>query len=191
MDIKVKELSKDIMETALNQARGGRIHILNKMLETLKNTRDEVSPHAPKIISIKIKSDKIREIIGPGGKVIRALQADTNTVIEVNDEGVVKIAAANEEDSALALKMVKDIALDPEIGAVYQGKVVKITDFGAFVNIKQGTDGLVHISELANYRVKKVTDILKEGETVSVKVLDITRDGKIKLSYKAAKEDEK
>ncbi len=191
MDIKVKELSKDIMETALNQARGGRIHILDKMLETLKDTREEVSQHAPKIVSIQIKSDKIRDIIGPGGKVIRALQADTNTVIEVDDSGIVKIAAANEEDSARAVQMVSDIALDPEIGTIYQGTVVKIMDFGAFVNIKQGTDGLVHISELADYRVKKVTDVVKEGEVIPVKVLDITRDGKIKLSYKAAKEDEK
>ncbi|MCD4719139.1 MAG: polyribonucleotide nucleotidyltransferase [Desulfobacula sp.] len=191
MDIKIKELSKEIMETALNQAHGGRIHILNKMLETLKETRSEVSPRAPKIVSIQIKSDKIRDIIGPGGKVIRALQAETNTVIEVNDSGIVKIAAENEEDAALALKMVSDIALDPEIGEIYQGTVVKITDFGAFVNIKQGTDGLVHISELANYRVKKVTDVLKEGEVIPVKVLDVTRDGKIKLSYKAAKTDDK
>ena len=191
MDIKIKELSKEIMETALNQAHGGRIHILNKMLETLKEARQEVSPRAPKIVSIQIKSDKIRDIIGPGGKVIRALQAETNTVIEVNDSGIVKIAAENEEDAAIALKMVSDIALDPEIGEIYQGTVVKITDFGAFVNIKQGTDGLVHISELANYRVKKVTDVLKEGEVIPVKVLDVTRDGKIKLSYKAAKNDEK
>ncbi|MCD4674395.1 MAG: polyribonucleotide nucleotidyltransferase, partial [Desulfobacula sp.] len=191
MDIKIKELSKEIMEQALNQAHGGRIHILNKMLETLKETRPEVSPRAPKIVSIQIKSDKIRDIIGPGGKVIRALQAETNTVIEVNDSGIVKIAAENDEDAATALKMVSDIALDPEIGEIYQGTVVKITDFGAFVNIKQGTDGLVHISELANYRVKKVTDVLKEGEVIPVKVLDVTRDGKIKLSYKAAKTDEK
>ncbi len=191
MDIKIKELSREIMEKALNQARGGRIHILNKMLETLKDTRPEVSPRAPKIVSIQINSDKIRDIIGPGGKVIRALQAETNTVIEVNDAGVVKIAAQNEEDAALALKMVSDIALDPEIGAIYQGTVVKITDFGAFVNIKQGTDGLVHISELADYRVKKVTDVVKEGDVIPVKVLDVTRDGKIKLSYKAAKEDDK
>ena len=189
MDIKIKELSKEIMETALNQANGGRIHILNKMLETLKESRDEVSPHAPKIVSIQIKSDKIRDIIGPGGKVIRALQAETNTVIEVNDDGIVKIAAENEEDAAIALKMVSDIALDPEIGEIYEGTVVKIMDFGAFVNIKTGTDGLVHISELANYRVKKVTDVVKEGDVISVKVLDVTRDGKIKLSYKAAKED--
>ena len=190
MDIKIKELSKEIMETALNQAKTGRIHILNKMLETLKETREEVSPHAPKIVSIQIKSDKIRDIIGPGGKVIRALQAETNTVIEVNDSGIVKIAAENEEDAALALKMVSDIALDPEIGEIYEGTVVKITDFGAFVNIKQGTDGLVHISELANYRVKKVTDVVKEGDVIPVKVLDVTRDGKIKLSYKATQKDE-
>ncbi len=191
MDIKIKELSREIMETALNQARAGRIHILNKMLETLKTSREEVSPHAPKIVSIQINADKIREIIGPGGKVIRALQAETNTVIEVNDSGLVKIAAANEQDAAAALKRVSDIALDPEIGTIYQGTVVKITDFGAFVNIKQGTDGLVHISELADHRVKKVTDVVKEGDIISVKVLDITKDGKIKLSLKAAKEDEK
>ncbi|MBU0464803.1 MAG: polyribonucleotide nucleotidyltransferase [Proteobacteria bacterium] len=191
MDIKIKELSREIMEKALNQARGGRLHILDKMLETLKDARPEVSPRAPKIVSIQINSDKIRDIIGPGGKVIRALQAETNTIIEVNDSGIVKIAAQNEEDAALALKMVSDIALDPEIGAIYQGTVVKITDFGAFVNIKQGTDGLVHISELADYRVKKVTDVVKEGDVIPVKVLDVTRDGKIKLSYKAAKEDDK
>ncbi|MCG8567464.1 MAG: polyribonucleotide nucleotidyltransferase, partial [Desulfobacterales bacterium] len=190
MDIKIKELSKDIMERALAQANGGRIHILDKMLETISEARDEVSPHAPKIVSIQIKSDKIRDIIGPGGKVIRALQADTNTTIEVDDSGLVKIAAQNEEDADKAMKMVSDIALDPEIGAIYEGKVVKITDFGAFVNIKPGTDGLVHISELADYRVKKVTDVVKEGEVIGVKVLDITRDGKIKLSLKAAKEDE-
>lgn len=191
MDIKIKELSKQIMETALNQAKGGRQHILDKMLETLETARKDVSAHAPKIVSIQINSDKIRDIIGPGGKVIRALQADTNTVIEVDDSGIVKIAAENEQDSQKALKMVSDIALDPEIDAVYEGTVVKITDFGAFVNIKPGTDGLVHISELANYRVKKVTDVLKEGDVIPVKVLDVTRDGKIKLSYKAAKSDEK
>lgn len=189
MDIKIKELSKDIMETALNQAKGGRIHILDKMLETLEKSRDEISPRAPKIVSIQINKDKIRDIIGPGGKVIRALQAETNTVIEVDDSGIVKIAAESQEDAERAMKMVSEIALDPEIGAVYEGTVVKITDFGAFVNIKPGTDGLVHISELAEHRVKKVTDVVKEGEIISVKVLDITRDGKIKLSYKAAQKD--
>ncbi|MFH2093020.1 MAG: polyribonucleotide nucleotidyltransferase [Pseudomonadota bacterium] len=191
MDIKIKELSREIMETALNQAKGGRIHILDKMLETLKDSRADVSPHAPKILTLMINIDKIRDIIGPGGKVIRALQAETNTVIEVDDTGLVKIAAVNEEDATKAYQMVADIALDPEIGAIYEGKVVKITDFGAFVNIKQGTDGLVHISELADHRVKKVTDVVNEGDMIKVKVLDITRDGKIKLSLKAAKEDEK
>ncbi len=190
MDIKIKELSKEIMETALAQANKGRLHILNKMLETIDKSRDEISPHAPKIISITINPDKIRDIIGPGGKIIRALQAETNTVIEVDDSGLVKIAAENQEDADRAKAMVSDIALDPEIGAIYQGTVVKIMDFGAFVNIKSGTDGLVHISELANYRVKKVTDVVKEGDVIRVKVLDITRDGKIKLSYKAAQEEE-
>jgi polyribonucleotide nucleotidyltransferase len=190
MDIKIKELSKDIMEKALIQAKAGRLHILEEMLKTIDKFRADISPHAPKILSIMINPDKIRDIIGPGGKIIRALQADTNTVIEVDDSGLVKIAGENQEDAQRALDMVSDIALDPEIGAIYEGKVVKITDFGAFVNIKSGTDGLVHISELADYRVKKVTDVVKEGDVISVKVLDITRDGKIKLSYKAAKADE-
>jgi polyribonucleotide nucleotidyltransferase len=186
MDIKIRELSREIMEKALNQAKSGRVHILNKMLETLESTRQDISPYAPKIISIRINPDKIRDIIGPGGKIIRALQAETNTVIEVDDSGIVKIAAENKHDATIAIEKIADITLDPEIGTIYQGKVVKITDFGAFVNIKQGTDGLVHISELADYRVKKVTDIINEGDVIPVKVLDITRDGKIKLSYKAA-----
>jgi polyribonucleotide nucleotidyltransferase len=189
MDIKIKELSKQIMETALTQARGGRLHILNEMMKTLDKTRDNLSPLAPKIVSVQINKDKIRDIIGPGGKVIRAIQSETNTVLEVDDSGIVKIAAENQEDSDAAVKMVSDIAMDPEIGAIYQGEVVKITDFGAFVNIKPGTDGLVHISELAEHRVKQVTDVVKEGEVISVKVLDITRDGKVKLSYKAALKD--
>jgi polyribonucleotide nucleotidyltransferase len=186
MDIKIRELSREIMEKALNQAKSGRVHILNKMLETLESTRKDISPYAPKIISIRINPDKIRDIIGPGGKIIRALQAETNTVIEVDDSGIVKIAAENKHDATIAIEKIADITLDPEIGTIYQGRVVKITDFGAFVNIKQGTDGLVHISELADYRVKKVTDIINEGDVIPVKVLDITRDGKIKLSYKAA-----
>jgi polyribonucleotide nucleotidyltransferase len=191
MDIKIKELSKEVMEKALIQAKAGRLHILDEMLKTIDRYRDQISPHAPKILSITINPDKIRDIIGPGGKIIRALQADTNTTIEVDDSGLVKIAGENQEDAQRALDMVADIAMDPEIGTIYEGKVVKITDFGAFVNIKSGTDGLVHISELADYRVKKVTDVVKEGDVIRVKVLDITRDGKIKLSYKAAKADEK
>lgn len=188
MDIKIRELSREIMENALAQAKQGRVHILGEMLKTLNTHRSEMSPHAPKIITVKINPDKIRELIGPGGKVIRALQSETNTNIEVDDSGLVKIAAENLEDGNAAAKIVMDIGLDPEIGGIYEGEVVKIMDFGAFVRIKTGTDGLVHISELAAHRVKKVTDVVKEGEIIKVKVLDITRDGKIRLSRKAVEE---
>ncbi|MBF0111807.1 MAG: polyribonucleotide nucleotidyltransferase [Desulfamplus sp.] len=185
MDIKIRELSRDIMVRALTQAHEGRIHILNKMLETLDKTRSNMSPHAPKIYTLKVNPDKIRDLIGPGGKMIRSIQADTSTTIEVDDTGLVKISAENESDGAAALKIVNDICLDPEVGGVYEGEVVKTTDFGAFVRIKAGTDGLVHISELSTHRVKKVTDIVKEGDKMKVKVLEITRDGKIRLSHKA------
>ncbi len=185
MDIKIRELSRDVLIKALTQAREGRIHILDRMLTTLDAARTEMSPHAPKIIVVKINPDKIREIIGPGGKMIRSIQADTNTVIEVDDTGLVKIAATNQEDGEAACKIVNDIGMDPEIGGIYEGEVVKTMDFGAFVRIKTGTDGLVHISELADHRVKKVTDVVKEGDIIKVKVLDITRDGKIRLSHKA------
>ena len=190
MDIKVRELSRDVLIKALTQAKDGRIHILDRMLATLDAARAEMSPHAPKIITVKINPDKIREIIGPGGKMIRSIQADTNTVIEVDDTGLVKIAAANLEDGEAASKIVNDIGMDPEIGGIYEGEVVKTMDFGAFVRIKTGTDGLVHISELADHRVKKVTDVVKEGDIIKVKVLDITRDGKIRLSHKAVLAEE-
>ncbi|MCF8044773.1 MAG: polyribonucleotide nucleotidyltransferase [Desulfarculaceae bacterium] len=186
MDIKVRELSREILEKALIQAKEGRLHILDRMMATIETSRSEISPFAPKIVRIEVKPDKVREIIGPAGKVIRAIQSETNTTIEIDDEGVVKIAAQNEEDSNAALARVKDIALDPEAGELYEGKVVKITDFGAFVNIKPNVDGLVHISELAGHRVKKVTDVVQEGDIIKVKVLDVSKDGKIKLSYKAA-----
>ncbi|WP_080805560.1 polyribonucleotide nucleotidyltransferase [Desulfamplus magnetovallimortis] len=188
MDIKIRELSRDIMVKALTQARDGRIHILDRMLDTLNVSRSEMSPHAPKIVTLKIHPDKIRDLIGPGGKMIRSIQADTSTTIEVDDTGLVKISADNESNGQAAEKIINDICLDPEIGGIYEGEVVKTTDFGAFVRIKTGTDGLVHISELAAHRVKKVTDVIKEGEMLKVKVLDITRDGKIRLSHKAVLE---
>jgi len=190
MDIKIHELSKDIMEKALEQARVGRLHILGKMLEALEQPRQDISPFAPKIIIIKINPDKIREIIGPGGKVIRGLQSETNTRIEIDDEGIVKIAATSAEDGAAAEQAVLEITREPEVGAIYEGKVVKTTDFGAFVQIMPGTDGLVHISQLANHRVNKVTDVVKEGDMLKVKVLEIGRDGKIRLSHKAVSDDE-
>ncbi|MGB2689816.1 MAG: polyribonucleotide nucleotidyltransferase [Desulfobacterales bacterium] len=190
MDIKIHELSRDIMEKALEQARVGRLFILEKMIAAIKEPRKQISPYAPKIITIKINPDKIREIIGPGGKVIRAIQAETNTRIEIDDLGIVKIAAVSKEEGDAALKMVKEIIIEPEVGKIYEGTVVKIMDFGAFVQILPNVDGLVHISQLAAHRVNKVTDVVKEGDQIKVKVLEISRDGKIRLSYKDALEEE-
>ncbi|MFH2218261.1 MAG: polyribonucleotide nucleotidyltransferase [Pseudomonadota bacterium] len=190
MDIKIHELSRDIMERALEQARAGRLHILDRMLEAIKEPRGEISPHAPSIITIQINPDKIREIIGPGGKTIRAMQAETNTRIEVEDSGTVKIAATSQAEGEAALRMIEEITREPEIGATYEGTVVKIMDFGAFVQIMPGTDGLVHISQLATQRVTKVSDVVKEGDRIKVKVLEINRDGKIRLSHKAVLESE-
>ncbi len=190
MDIKIHELSRDILEKALLQAREGRLHILDKMLEALDTPRTDISPYAPKILAIKINPDKIRDIIGPGGKVIRAIQSETNTKIEIDDSGIVKIAAASAEESDAAKARIEELTLEPEVGKTYEGTVVKTTDFGAFVQIIPGTDGLVHISQLANHRVGKVTDIVKEGDSLKVKVLEISRDGKIRLSRKAVLKEE-
>jgi polyribonucleotide nucleotidyltransferase len=189
MDIKILELSKDIMEKALAQAKIGRLHILDKMEAALKEPRPEISPFAPTIITIQINPDKIREIIGPGGKVIRGIQSETNTNVSVEDSGQVKVAAFSKEEGDAAIKMIEDLTREPEVGAIYEGTVVKITDFGAFVQIMPGTDGLVHISQLANHRVTKVTDIVKEGDKLKVKVLEINRDGKIRLSHKVLLEE--
>jgi polyribonucleotide nucleotidyltransferase len=190
MDIKIHELSREIMQRALEQAREGRIFILNKMLETIKEPRKEISPYAPTISAIKINPDKIREVIGPGGKIIRGIQNETNTSIEIDDSGLVKIAAYSKEEGDAAVKMVQDLTREPEVGAIYEGTVVKITDFGAFVQILPGSDGLVHISQLANRRITKVSDVVKEGDPLKVKVLEISRDGKIRLSHKAVIEEE-
>ncbi|MDM8543178.1 polyribonucleotide nucleotidyltransferase [Desulfococcaceae bacterium HSG7] len=185
MDIKINELSKEIMEQALEQARVGRLHILLKMREALTVSRESVSPNAPKVETIRIKPDKIRDIIGPGGKIIRMLQSETNTRIEVDDSGLVKISAMSSEDRDAAVKRVNEITVEPEVGRIYDGKVVKIMDFGAFVQIMPGTDGLCHISQLAQKRITRVSDVVKEGDNLKVKVLEISRDGKIRLSHKA------
>ncbi|SCY53009.1 polyribonucleotide nucleotidyltransferase [Desulfoluna spongiiphila] len=185
MDIKINELPKEIMVKALEQARTGRLHILDRMLEAIDAPREEISVHAPKVHVVKINPDKIRDIIGPGGKNIRQIQADTNTRLEVSDDGTVKITAVNAEDAAKAVQIVNDIGTDPEPGEEYEGTVVKIADFGAFVAIRPGVDGLVHISELAHYRVNSVSDIVSEGDKLKVRVLEVTRDGKIRLSHKA------
>lgn len=191
MDIKILELSKDIMEKALAQAREGRLHILGIMLKALDAPRSDISPYAPKIVTVKIHPDKIRDVIGPGGKIIRAIQTETNTRIEIDDTGLVKIAATNENEAEKAMEQIRAIALEPEEGEMYEGKVVKITDFGAFVQLAPGTDGLVHISQLANRRVAKVTDVVNEGDIIKVKVLEVSQDGRIRLSLKAALEEEK
>jgi polyribonucleotide nucleotidyltransferase len=190
MDIKIKELSRDILKTALSQAREGRLFILHRMLATLDHPRNDISPYAPKVFTITINPDKIRDIIGPGGKVVRALQAETNTRIEIDDSGAVKIAAVNAEDGEAAKRRIEEITKEPEIGEIYDGKVVKVTDFGAFVEFMPGTDGLVHISQLSTQRIKRVSDVVKEGDPLKVKVLEISRDGKIRLSHKAVLEEE-
>ncbi len=191
MDIKIQGLTKPIMQQALEQARKGRLFILDKMKETLEEPRPQISPYAPKILTLQINPDKIRDIIGPGGKVVRAIQSETDTNVEVEDTGLVKIVAVNTEKAEKALKMIEAIVQEAKVGAIYEGTVRKIMDFGAFVEIFPGTDGLVHISQLDSKRVNRVTDVLKEGDQVMVKVLEVDRDGKIRLSRKAVLEGQK
>ncbi|MDF1535964.1 MAG: polyribonucleotide nucleotidyltransferase [bacterium] len=189
MDLKVAGISRELMARALNQARDGREHILGEMDKALKTHRESISPHAPRIITIHVKPDKIREIIGPGGKVIRSIVEQTGVKIEVEDNGTVLIASVDEEAAQRAIAMIQAIVEEPEIGRIYRGTVKKVLDFGAFVEIVSGTDGLVHISQLAEHRVAKVEDVVKEGDVVNVKVLDIDRDGKIRLSMKEAERE--
>ena len=189
MDIKIDGLSKDIMGRALEQAHAGRLHILEKMKEGIAAPRPELPEHAPKIFSLQINPDKIRDLIGPGGKVIKGLSAEFGVKIDVVDSGKVSIFAPDGKVGAEVTEKIKGITEEAEIGKVYTGTVQKIVDFGAFVEIMPGTDGLVHISELDNKRVEKVTDILKEGDTVKVKVLNVDQRGKIRLSRKALLED--
>ncbi len=190
MDIKIQELPREILDQALAQAREGRLHILNIMNTAIAAPRDKISAYAPCITTIDINPDKIRDIIGPGGKVIRALQSETNTKIDIDDSGTIKIAAVSKEDGDAAIERIRALTMEPEVGQIYEGKVVKVMDFGAFVQILPGTDGLVHISQLSTQRVTKVTDVVHEGDTLRVKVLEVTRDGKIRLSHKALLEEE-
>jgi polyribonucleotide nucleotidyltransferase len=185
MDIKVSGISSEIMRTALMQARQGRLHILDKMMESLPSYRTNISAYAPRIVTIKIPVDKIRDVIGPGGKMIRSIIEKTGVKIDVEDDGRVNVASADEAAAAKALGMIQELTATPELNKTYLGKVQRITDFGAFVEIMQGTDGLLHVSEIANYRVKDVRDELKEGQQVLVKVINIDPTGKIRLSRKA------
>jgi len=190
MDIKIHGISKEIMEKALAQAKEGRLYILDKMLETIKDSRQELSQYAPRVLSLQVKQDKIREIIGPGGKTIRAIQSESACKVDIDDSGLVKVSANSIDEAQAAFNKIKEIATDPEVGEVYNGTVVRITDFGAFVQITPGTEGLVHISQLDNRRVAKVRDVVREGDSIKVKVLEIGRDGKIRLSRRALLEND-
>ncbi len=185
MDIKIDSVSFQVMETALNQAREGRLFILTEMEKVIKTARGELSEFAPRIETIKIKVDKIREVIGSGGKVIRSITEQTGVKIEIQDDGTINIASADPLATKKAIAMIEAICAEAEVGKTYQGKVIKIAEFGAFVEILPNTQGLLHISEIANERVRQVTDVLKEGEMIDVKVLEVDRAGRIKLSRKA------
>jgi polyribonucleotide nucleotidyltransferase len=185
MDIKVGGITADVMREALHQARTGRLFILEKMAETLATHRGNISTFAPRIITIKIPVDKIRDVIGPGGKMIRSIIDRTGVKIDVEDDGRVNVASADEASARKAIGMIQELTATPELNKTYMGKVQRITDFGAFVEIMPGTDGLLHVSEIANHRVKDVRDELKEGEQVLVKVINIDPTGKIRLSRKA------
>ncbi|MDR0354817.1 MAG: polyribonucleotide nucleotidyltransferase [Deltaproteobacteria bacterium] len=185
MDIKISGVTREIMTKALNQAKDARLHILECMSKSIKAPRTELSMYAPKTFIVEINPEKIKDVIGPGGKIIKSIQAETESRLDVEDSGKVTIYAPNAEKAAAAAEAVRRYTQTPEVGKVYTGKVVKVLDFGAFVEILPGTDGLLHISQLANERVQKVSDYVKEGEILDVKILGIDKQGKIRLSKKA------
>jgi polyribonucleotide nucleotidyltransferase len=188
MDIKINGITKEIMEIALEQAKEGRLHILNEMNSVINAHRDEMSEHAPRIIEFKINPDKIRDVIGKGGVTIRSITEETGATVDITDDGVVKIFSVDKSAGEEARKRVELITADVEVGTTYEGKVAKLMDFGAFVTILPGKDGLVHISQISNERVEKVSDKLAEGDVVKVKVLEVDKQGRIRLSMKAVEE---
>ncbi len=190
MDIKITSITEEIMKIALNQAQVGRLHILGEMAKALTSARDALNQNAPQIVTIKIPKEKIREVIGSGGSVIREIVAQTGAKIDIEDDGTVQVAAVNAESIQKALDWIKSITATPEVGAIYDGTVVKIMEFGAFVNIMPKTDGLVHISELSTRRVKSVGEVVKEGDKVRVKCIGLDEKGKIKLSIKALQQED-
>ncbi len=188
MDIKIDSISFEVMEQALRQAKDGRLHILGEMEKVISRPRGEISPYAPRIETIKIKPEKVREVIGAGGKVIKGIIEETGVKIDIEDDGTIHIASTDPTRTKRAIEIINSICAEAEVGRVYSGKVVKITDFGAFVEVMPNTQGLLHISEISHERIRQVTDVLKEGDVVDVKVLDIDRAGRIKLSRKAVLE---
>ena len=189
MDIKITSITEEIMKVALEQAKNGRLHILDEMSKAIASARDDVSQNAPRITVISIPKDKIREVIGPGGKVIREICENTGAKIDIEDDGTVKVSAVDEAASEAAINEIKNITAEPEIGTIYHGKVVKTVDFGAFDNFLGSKDGLVHISELRPERVEKTTDIVNVGDEVKVKLIGIDDRGKVKLSMKAVDQE--
>ena len=189
MDIKITGITKEIMQTALAQAREGRLHILGEMGKAIDSSRETVNEHAPRITTIMVPKDKIRDVIGTGGKVIREITEETGAKIDIDDDGSIKVAATTSAASDAAIKWIKDIVAEPEVGLIYDGKVVKTVDFGAFVNFIGNRDGLVHISELASHRVPSVADVVQEGDMVKVKVLAVDDRGKVRLSMKAVDQE--
>jgi len=189
MDIKITGITEEIMQTALHQAKDGRLHILEKMSEALTGGREAVGEYAPRIETINVPTDKIREVIGAGGKVIREIVEQTGAKIDIADDGTIKVASSDKASIEAAIKWIKSITDEPEVGAIYDGKVVKVVDFGAFVNFFGPRDGLVHISELAPNRVEKVTDVVNEGDEIKVKLLAIDNRGKVRLSLKSVDQE--
>ena len=189
MDIKITSITPEIMKIALEQARAGRVHILGEMSKAMQSSREGVSDYAPRITVINVPRDKIRDIIGTGGKVIREITEVTGAKIDIEDDGTVKVAAVDGVKGQAAIDWIRSIVAEPEVGTVYRGKVVKTVDFGAFVNFMGQRDGLVHISELKPERVNQTTDVVKEGEEVYVKCIGIDDRGKVKLSMKRVNQE--
>jgi polyribonucleotide nucleotidyltransferase len=189
MDIKIAGITEEIMRVALSQAKEGRAHILGEMAKALDHTREELSAHAPRIETFTIDKSKIREVIGTGGKVIREIVATTGAKVDIDDEGVIKVSSSDPAQIEAAIKWIKGLVEEAEVGKIYQGKVVNLVDFGAFVNFMGGKDGLVHVSEIRNERVEKVSDVLSEGQEVKVKVLEIDQRGKVRLSMRVVDQE--
>jgi polyribonucleotide nucleotidyltransferase len=185
MDIKISGINRSIMQRALEQARAGRLFILDKMRTALPEPRPELSPYAPRVVSIQINPEKIRDVIGPGGKVIRAMVAETGAKIDIEDSGRIVIMSPDGAACQKAIDKIRGLTAEAEVGQVYKARIVRIMDFGAFAEILPNTEGLIHISQLDHTRVRKVSDVVSEGDEVMVKVIEIDKDGRIRLSRKA------
>jgi len=184
MDIKIQGITREIMDIALEQAKEARLHILGEMAKVISEPRAEMSEGAPTIITIKIDPEKIRDVIGKGGSVIRSITEETGASVDIDNDGTVRVASVDGESGREALRRIEQITADIEVGRIYEGKVARLMDFGAFVTILPGKDGLVHISQISNERVEKVSDKLAEGDVVQVKVLEVDRQGRVRLSMK-------